>query len=86
MSTTLERNNVPKHDFTKSITKGELNSLYAGNGKYCRKVAKQIRAVMLVTSVDIHGTVGITCLLSKLKNIWLNMVCQRGIELMKFLF
>jgi len=55
MSTTQETNNVPKHDFTKSITKGELNSLYAGNGKYCRKVAKQIRAVMLVASGDIHG-------------------------------
>ncbi len=55
MSTTLKTNNVPKLDFSKSITKGELNALYAGNGEYCRKVAKQIRAVMLVASGDIHG-------------------------------
>ncbi len=48
-------NSVPKHDFTKSITKGELNALYAGDGKYCRKVAQKIRAVMIAVTGDIHA-------------------------------
>jgi len=55
MSTTQNINSVPKHDFTKPIKKGELNSLYAGNGKYCRKVAEKIRAAMIAATGDMHA-------------------------------
>jgi len=55
MSTTLKTNSVPKHDFTKSTKKGELNALYAGNGKYCRKVGAKIRAAMIAVTGDMHA-------------------------------